>query len=166
MFKLSVWFVVMVSVVSVAFVAPMAPVVSAEPSVCTSEQDLQCVHRDSIKVLFFDGLSLTEGRRSPPVQQVNCTNCWSWNPVGRVRCDRVSAESKQQWLCTTLSDGVSVSKPMHNVVISCEGCLNEDDPYVLKGSCGLTYETTTQTWTDIIVVIVILVLVGALVFLD
>jgi hypothetical protein len=120
---------------------PTAPRARVDLPVCNVDRDPECVHMDSIKELYFHASCMTAHRRGPVARQVNCSDCWRWTGLIGVRCVRGSPESQLQWFCTSMQDNDHrVPRPIYNAVISCEGCNSADDPFVLKGSCSLTYE--------------------------
>lgn len=92
-----------------------------------------------ISVLTLKNGAMTTGRRSSPVQQVSCVG---GNAKGAyipqvVQCyNRGSDGNDIQWECKTDMDN---AYRFGAVEVSCEGYDYSDDPYVLKGSCGLEY---------------------------
>jgi len=82
---------------------------------------------------------MTTGRRSSPVPQLQCVG-------GSARCsitpqvvqcyNRGSDGEDIQWECKTEMDS---AYKFGRISVSCEGYSYPDDPYILKGSCGLEY---------------------------
>lgn len=82
----------------------------------------------------------TTGRRSAPVPQLQCVG---GSAKGRfeprvVQCyNRGFDGNDVQWECKAeMSDHYEFGK----IQVSCEGFSYPDDPFILKGSCGLEYE--------------------------
>jgi hypothetical protein len=80
---------------------------------------------------------MTTGRRSNPVPQLTCLGDCRGKPDAVV-CKNIGSDGKDAvWKCTAdIVDGDFLSSSMD---VSCEGWDNPDDPYILAGSCGLTY---------------------------
>lgn len=80
---------------------------------------------------------MTTGRRSNPVSQLTCLGDCRGKP-DVVVCKNIGSDGKDAvWECTAdVVDGDFLSSSMD---VSCEGWDNPDDPYILAGSCGLTY---------------------------
>jgi len=104
---------------------------------------------DSVKLSNVDVLTLhhgklTKGRRSAPVPQLQCIG-------GSARCaftpqvvqcyNRGSDGQDVQWECKTDMDN---SYRFGLISVSCEGYSYPDDPYILKGSCGVRYIFSQQ----------------------
>ena len=104
-----------------------------------------CVLMESISTLSFQSGSLTVGRRSAPISQLNCSNCST--PLRQVQC--MQHASKKKWTCS--SSSVDSLTEILSATISCEGCSTPSDPFVLKGSCSLMYHVSSDkewnAWT-------------------
>lgn len=95
---------------------------------------------EDVKTLTLYNGRMTAGRRSSPVPQVKCVGgsagCSSFTPQV-VQCyNRGSDGYDVQWECKTDMDN---AYRFGKVEVICEGYDYPDDPYVLKGSCGLEY---------------------------
>ncbi|XP_074641514.1 store-operated calcium entry-associated regulatory factor-like [Tubulanus polymorphus] len=93
-----------------------------------------------IQVLTLYNGKMTNARRSSPIPQVKCiggtAGCNSFTP-NVVQCyNRGSDGYDVQWECKTDMDN---SYRFGRVEVSCEGYEYRDDPYILRGSCGLEY---------------------------
>ncbi|KAI0782335.1 hypothetical protein C8Q75DRAFT_861167 [Abortiporus biennis] len=93
----------------------------------------------SIRSLTFYKDSVTEARRTNPIQQLKCIGgkaCKIYQP-DVVRCFNVGGQGVDvDWKCEAdLPDSLRFGR----VEVSCEGWSRPGDPYVLKGSCGLEY---------------------------
>lgn len=103
---------------------------------------------ENIKSLTFVRRKMTAGRRSAPMNQLNCIG---GNACGRyelqpstVQCTNVGSDGFDvNWKCEADLDS---SVRFGETIVSCEGYNNPNDPYVLRGSCGLEYslEFTNQ----------------------
>lgn len=83
---------------------------------------------------------MTNSRRTNPVPQLKCVGgtagCSAFTP-SVVQCyNRGSDGYDVQWECKTDMDS---QYRFGEISVSCEGYDYPDDPYVLKGSCGLEY---------------------------
>nr|XP_039250148.1 store-operated calcium entry-associated regulatory factor-like [Styela clava] len=95
--------------------------------------------RDISAITLHQG-QMTTGRRSSPVPQLKCVGgtagCHGFVPQ-TVQCRNVGFDGHDvQWECKTDMDD---SYRFGKVQVTCEGYDYPDDPYVLKGSCGLEY---------------------------
>ncbi|KAK3872071.1 hypothetical protein Pcinc_022832 [Petrolisthes cinctipes] len=94
-----------------------------------------------IQVLTLYSGKSTTGGRSSPVPQLECVKggtapCDAFHPRV-VQCyNRGWDGSEVQWECTTDMDN---AYRFGEIEVSCEGYSHRDDPYILKGSCGLRY---------------------------
>ena len=104
---------------------------------------LTIVFADKIKLKDVEVLTLyagrmTNGRRSSPVPQLNCVGgtagCNTFKPQV-VQCYNRGFDGQDyQWECKTDMDN---AYRFGQVAVTCEGYSHPDDPYVLKGSCGV-----------------------------
>lgn len=101
----------------------------------------ESVHLKSIEVLTLYNGKMTKGRRSSPVPQLECVSggtapCDAFRPRV-VQCYNRGWDGEDvQWECKTDMDN---AYRFGSVEVSCEGYEHRDDPYILKGSCGLRY---------------------------
>ncbi|OZJ03330.1 hypothetical protein BZG36_04221 [Bifiguratus adelaidae] len=81
----------------------------------------------------------TAARRSSPIHQLTCYDARGCAPYVPevVQCYNVGWDGTDvQWRCEAdLPKGIKFG----DVEVSCEGYDYPDDPYILKGSCGLSY---------------------------
>ncbi|KAG0374644.1 hypothetical protein BGX24_010150, partial [Mortierella sp. AD032] len=83
---------------------------------------------------------MTTGRRESPVPQVKCVGgnaCGDFEPEV-VQCTNAGFDGEDvQWKCQAdLPDNMRFGQ----LDVFCEGFAHRDDPFVLKGSCGLEYK--------------------------
>uniref|UniRef100_A0A6B2LDR9 Store-operated calcium entry-associated regulatory factor n=1 Tax=Arcella intermedia TaxID=1963864 RepID=A0A6B2LDR9_9EUKA len=93
-----------------------------------------------VKTLTFVQYKLTEGRRSRGIPQLACvggTAQHSNELPGVVQCTNVGTDGYDvQWECKA---DLSTKVKFGEVTVSCEGYDHPEDPYILRGSCGLEY---------------------------
>jgi len=102
--------------------------------------EAQKVKLKDVDVLTLYRNKLTNGRRSSPIQQLQCrggsAGCSAFIP-DVVQCyNRGHDGIDYQWECKT---EMPVEFKFGKVQVSCEGYDYPDDPYILAGSCGLEY---------------------------
>ncbi|KAI9231042.1 MAG: hypothetical protein BYD32DRAFT_431722 [Podila humilis] len=100
----------------------------------------QKVLLQDVRTLTLHRGRMTTGRRTSPVSQLNCIGgnaCGDFEP-DVVQCYNAGSDgSDVQWKCEAdLPNNVRFGQ----LDVYCEGYKNPDDPYVLKGSCGLEYK--------------------------
>ncbi|EGG12632.1 uncharacterized protein MELLADRAFT_101065 [Melampsora larici-populina 98AG31] len=86
---------------------------------------------------FYDG-ERTNFRRTSPVLQLVCQGqpCKRFKP-DVIQCQNTGGSgSNIHWKCEA---DLPSSIKLGRTEVSCEGFRNADDPYILEGSCGLTY---------------------------
>ncbi|KAG5845466.1 hypothetical protein ANANG_G00139420 [Anguilla anguilla] len=100
-----------------------------------------------VQVLTLYRGQYTTSRRTSPVPQLQCiggsAGCSSFVP-DVVQCQNKGWDGIDvQWECKTDMDN---AYRFGRIEVSCEGFNHPDDPYILKGSCGLEYtmELTEQ----------------------
>ncbi|XP_070563129.1 store-operated calcium entry-associated regulatory factor-like [Ptychodera flava] len=98
------------------------------------------VRLEDVQVLTLYSGRMTSARRSSPIPQLKCiggnAGCHSFAPQV-VQCyNRGSDGVDVQWECKTDMDN---AYRFGRIEVSCEGYDYPDDPYILKGSCGLEY---------------------------
>jgi len=86
---------------------------------------------------------MTNGRRSSPVPQLKCVGgtavCRAFIPKV-VQCyNRGSDGTDVQWECKTDMDN---AYQFGQISVSCEGYSYAEDPYILKGSCGVIFNNS------------------------
>lgn len=93
-----------------------------------------------VNVITLHQGEMTNSRRTHPVRQLQCVGgsagCSAFIPKV-VQCyNRGSDGHDVQWECKTDMDS---QYRFGEIAVNCEGYNYPDDPYVLKGSCGLEY---------------------------
>lgn len=96
---------------------------------------------EKVSAITLEEGKMTNARRSSPIPQLECVGgsagCHSYHPRV-VQCRNVGFDGYDvQWQCTADMDA---AYRFGRVEVSCEGYDNPDDPYILRGSCGLRYE--------------------------
>jgi len=96
--------------------------------------------RDEVKVITLKKGDMTTGRRSRPLPQLKCVGGSAREYAGDievVQCKNMGSDGFDvQWKCETDMDK---SLKFGKIEVSCEGYEYPDDPYILRGSCGLEY---------------------------
>lgn len=96
------------------------------------------VRPEEVKVLTLSKNKMTTGRRNRPMPQLTCKGrlCSEFTPA-TVLCLNMGTDGRDvQWKCEAdMPDGYRFG----TIDVSCEGYNYPDDPYILAGSCGLTY---------------------------
>ena len=98
---------------------------------------------NNVKSLVFTSGHMTTGKRNSPVPQLTCVS-GKGNPdcnkgPNTVGCQNNGVDDYGNviWRCEVdLYDSYKIE----NYQVSCEGYHDSQDPYILKGSCGLTYQ--------------------------
>nr|XP_045602319.1 store-operated calcium entry-associated regulatory factor-like [Procambarus clarkii]XP_045602320.1 store-operated calcium entry-associated regulatory factor-like [Procambarus clarkii] len=94
-----------------------------------------------VEVLTLYNGKMTKGKRSSPVPQLMCVKggtapCDAFHPRV-VQCYNRGWDGLDvQWECKTDMDNAF---RFGEIEVSCEGYSHKDDPFILKGSCGLRY---------------------------
>ncbi|KAK2630125.1 hypothetical protein QTJ16_000945 [Diplocarpon rosae] len=93
-----------------------------------------------VKSLTLRSNALTSHRRVAAVPQLKCTGpACKYHKIERMRCTNQGAsynEEDIEWSCTAdMPDDFKLG----STEVACEGYASRDDPYVLKGSCGVEY---------------------------
>jgi len=109
------------------------------------------IELSELKVLTLYKDQMTTGRRNYPINQLKCiggsAGCHSFIP-DVVQCyNRGSDGYDVQWECKAEMD---FSYKFGQTIVSCEGYEYPDDPYILKGSCGMEYtiEVTKSSYSS------------------
>jgi len=96
----------------------------------------------SIATLTLRAGKQTSARRSSPIPQAACigpSEVCKLYTVDVIRCTNAGSDYDQenvQWTCTA---ELPEEFKLGSTDVSCEGYASSDDPYVLKGSCGVEY---------------------------
>ncbi|TPX33218.1 hypothetical protein SmJEL517_g03826 [Synchytrium microbalum] len=102
-----------------------------------SAQHKKILLRDITTLTFKDG-ALTTGRRSRAIPQLTCIGGDACGKVliPAIQCRNTGWDGDVQWQCQSeLSDEFKFG----TTEVTCEGFDYTDDPYVLRGSCGVEY---------------------------
>ncbi|PAV72365.1 hypothetical protein WR25_17024 isoform A [Diploscapter pachys] len=95
--------------------------------------------KDVTALTLYKG-QMTTGRRSSPVPQIRCVGGAARGKFEPkiVQCTNQGFDgSDVQWKCTAeMPSDLEFGK----ITVSCEGYNYAEDPYILKGSCGLEYD--------------------------
>jgi len=97
---------------------------------------------EQIQVLTFNKGQMTTGRRSAPMSQLQCVGGSASSYYDQfpstVQCRNVGSDGygNVQWECKADLDSFV---RFGQTTVSCEGYNNPEDPYILRGSCGLEY---------------------------
>jgi hypothetical protein len=101
---------------------------------------------DSVLLSKISSLTLRSGqktsaRRSSPIPQLQCVggNAKSLYEVDVMRCTNAGSDyddDNVQWTCKA---SLPAEFKLGSTDVSCEGYDSPEDPYVLKGSCGVSY---------------------------
>lgn len=96
-----------------------------------------------VQALTLRGDRLTSSRRVSPIPQLKCTGpsarICSQYPIDTMRCTNAGYdydEEDVQWTCTA---ELPPELKLGSTDVVCEGYRSADDPWVLKGSCGVEY---------------------------
>lgn len=95
----------------------------------------------NIKTLTLHGGRQTTARRGPAVPQLDCVggNAKGLHNVDVMRCTNAGSEygpEDVQWTCQA---SLPTEFKLGSTDVVCEGYDSAEDPYVLKGSCGVEY---------------------------
>jgi hypothetical protein len=101
---------------------------------------------DSVLLSKISSLTLragqkTSARRSSPIPQLQCIggNARGLYDVDVMRCTNAGSDyddDNVQWTCKA---SLPADFKLGSTDVSCEGYDSSEDPYVLKGSCGVSY---------------------------
>jgi len=107
-----------------------------------NHQTSDSVLLSDVKALTFQRGSYTTGKRSSPIPQLQCvggdaSSAHQYQPT-IVQCRNMGEDysGNIQWKCEAELDS---SVRFGRTDVSCEGYNNPNDPYILRGSCGLEY---------------------------
>lgn len=96
---------------------------------------------EKVTAITLEEGRMTNSRRVSPVQQLECVGgsagCYGYRP-SVVQCVNVGFDGYNvQWECKAEMDS---KYRFGHLDVSCEGYDYPEDPYVLRGSCGLRYK--------------------------
>lgn len=95
-----------------------------------------------VESLTFRAGRMTASRRVSPVPQMKCTgpsNVCKLYEVDTMRCKNEGSEYDKEDIQWTCKANLPEEFKLGSTEVSCEGYASSDDPYVLKGSCGVEY---------------------------
>jgi len=101
---------------------------------------------EKISAITLEQGKMTNARRVSPIPQMRCVGgtagCKAFQPKVVQCINRGSDGYDVQWECKTDMDS---AYRFGRIQVSCEGYDYPDDPYILRGSCGLEYELDLTT---------------------
>ncbi|CZS93901.1 hypothetical protein WAI453_001310 [Rhynchosporium graminicola] len=111
----------------------------SNPSLC-AKKPKDAILLSSVKTLTLRSNALTSHRRVSAIPQLRCTGpACKYHTVERMRCTNQGAsynEEDIEWSCVA---DMPEDFKLGSTEVACEGYASRDDPYVLKGSCGVEY---------------------------
>ena len=119
------------------FTKMLATIFLASMVLANQEQNQDKMLISNIDTLVLNTGEMTTGRRASPVPQMDCYRGCS-NAPSTVTCENKGNGDNGDpiWECKAdLPNKVHFTK----MNVQCEGYDYPDDPYILKGSCGLSY---------------------------
>ena len=106
-----------------------------------ADADQKVLLKDVSSLVFTKG-ELTTGRRSAPVSQLVCDSgrdVCRYEPSS-IGCKNMGWDGNDVvWQCE-VTGGLPSNVKLGKMKVSCEGYEYPNDPYILKGSCGLIYK--------------------------
>lgn len=95
----------------------------------------------SVKTLTLRGDQKTTARRVKAIPQLKCVggNAKGLYEVDVMRCKNSGSEYDAEDISWTCQASLPSEFKLGSTDVICEGYANADDPYVLKGSCGVEY---------------------------
>lgn len=124
------------------YFAICASIVSAGRMTSPKNVPKNAILLSNVESLTFRNGKMTTARRASPVPQLNCVGppnvCKIYN-VEAMRCTNEGVDydaENIQWACRA---DLPEEFKLGSTDVSCEGYASSDDPYVLKGSCGVEY---------------------------
>jgi len=111
------------------------------PGLCLhSRNSHDAVLLDDVQVLTLQEGAMTTARRSSPIPQLTCIGgreCQYKPHVVQCRNMGKDHNGEIQWKCEA---ELAAEVKFGELTVECEGYDYPDDPYILKGSCGLRYQ--------------------------
>lgn len=108
--------------------------------ICASHSVNNKILLSNVTTLLLRSGKFTTSRRNPgnPILQLNCKGRYCSNGPYSVICKNINlGDNKFVWECTGC--GVVPGFKMSQCAVRCEGYRYLNDPYILKGSCGVFY---------------------------
>jgi len=95
----------------------------------------------NVKTLTLYGGQQTSARRVEPIEQLTCVggNAKDLYNVDVMRCTNAGAEYDTEDIQWTCKASLPPEVKLGGTEVVCEGYDSPDDPYILKGSCGVEY---------------------------
>jgi len=95
----------------------------------------------NIKTLTLHGGRQTTARRGPAVPQLDCVggNAKGLHNVDVMRCTNAGSDYSDEDVQWTCQASLPSEFKLGSTDVVCEGYASAEDPYVLKGSCGVEY---------------------------
>ncbi|KAL4950038.1 hypothetical protein BDW69DRAFT_197598 [Aspergillus filifer] len=134
------------STILLQLLLPLLALPTASLSASTSHQKppgKNAILLSQVHSLTLRGGKLTSSRRVSPIPQLKCTGpskrICNMYEIGSMRCTNGGYgydEEDVQWTCTA---SLPSEFKLGSTDVVCEGYRNADDPWVLKGSCGVEY---------------------------
>jgi len=120
----------------------LASASSAARTTSSTKAPKNAVLLSKISTLTFRAGKQTTARRTAPIPQAQCVGpkevCKLYT-VDAIRCTNAGSdydEENVQWTCTAQ---LPEEFKLGSTDVGCEGYASSEDPYVLKGSCGVEY---------------------------
>ena len=97
----------------------------------------------NVKTLTLYGDKQTSHRRVSPIPQLTCIggNGCKHYKVDLMRCQNAGSEYDAENIQWTCSASLPPEFKLGSTEVVCEGYDNADDPWILKGSCGVEYRS-------------------------
>lgn len=111
----------------------------------------------NVSSLTFYNNKMTTCIRSQTVQQMICKNNCKYAPKSIICTNIGFVDDYVVWDC--VGDNLPAGYRVTNSVIACEGYDYENDPDVVEGSCGITYDLAYKGINRLALVIILLPLV-------
>lgn len=111
------------------------------PSILAKNKKNDAVLLSKVKTLTLRDGELTSHRRVKPLPQLNCVggSAKGLYDVDVMRCTNSGAEYDNEDIQWTCKAELPPEFKLGRTDVICEGYDNPDDPYILKGSCGVEY---------------------------
>lgn len=110
-------------------------------SLCTASKRTEGVLLSQVKTLTLRDGARTSHRRVSAMPQLSCIggSAKGLYTVDTMRCKNAGAEYDAEDIQWTCQASLPPEFKLGSTEVMCEGYESPDDPYVLKGSCGVEY---------------------------
>ncbi|KAL1868987.1 hypothetical protein Plec18167_007989 [Paecilomyces lecythidis] len=132
-----------ISLLLIALSLLSSPAISHGSSSSQKPPGKNAILLSNVNTLTLRGDRMTTGRRLSPIPQLTCTGpskrICNLYPIETMRCTNVGYDYDRedvQWTCTA---DLPPEFKLGSTDVICEGYRDSDDPWVLKGSCGVEY---------------------------